>query len=72
MNGKAPEIVGKLADVEQLLGPVGDRDTEDVEVIALISKHDALSKKWHDILEELEKLRKKVRSAECFEIRVSW
>ena len=60
MNQKAPEVVGKLADVEQLLGPVADRDTEDLEVLALINKHDALAKKWQDIQDELENLRKRV------------
>ena len=60
VNQKAPEVVGKLADVEQLLGPVADRDMEDMEVLALINKHDALAKKWQDIQDELEKLRKRV------------
>ena len=60
MNAKAPEVVGKLADVEQLLGPVADRDTDDLEVMALVQKHDALANKWQDIQDELEKLRKRV------------
>ena len=65
MNSKAPEIVGKLADVEQLLGPVESRNTEDEEVLALVHKHEALAAKWQDILDELEKLRKNV-SLCCF------
>lgn len=60
VNHKAPEVVGKLADVEQLLGPVADRDTEDLEVLALINKHDALANKWQEIQDELERLRKRV------------
>ena len=52
--------MGKLADVEQLLGPVADRDTDDLEVMALVQKHDALANKWQDIQDELEKLRKRV------------
>ena len=62
MDKKAPEVVGKLADVEQLLGPTADRNTEDVEVLALINKHTALATKWQEIQDELERLRKKV----CF------
>ena len=59
---KAPEIVGKLADVEQLLGPESERgETDDEEVLALIKKHGQLNQKWHDIQDELEKLRKRVR-----------
>ena len=33
---------------------------EDMEVLALINKHDALARKWQDIQDELEKLRKRV------------
>ena len=46
MTQKATEVVGALAKVEQLLGPVEDRSTEDLEVLALIDKHGLVERWW--------------------------